>query len=72
MRYAILMLLVACTPKLTLRGAYCEAARRRATQCGIRFPKPDHCERGSRGIGDPDEMSCGEIEEKISKYGYLW
>jgi len=72
MRYVTLLLLLACTRTPTPRTAYCEAAQRRAAQCGIRFPVPNNCLNQDRVIGDPDEMSCQEIEEEVNKRGYLW
>lgn len=70
--FLLIAFLFSCKHVPTKREAYCEAARRRATQCWVMYPTPDRCEQGSRIIGDPDEMSCREIVETINELGYLW
>ena len=71
--YASCMILgLACQQGTPARRAYCEMAERRFTQCGIRFPVPNNCLRGTRTAGDYDEMSCKEIEEACDRLGYLW
>jgi hypothetical protein len=67
-----MMFLLACQQGTPERRAYCEMAERRFTQCGIRFPVPNNCLRGTRTAGDFDEMSCREIEEACDRLGYLW